>query len=149
MTDDLPKDHEEYIKRLLEKPLMEMNLGELKDYLDYNIQDKLKNHTYGNQILQDVYKHMQIYFRILDLQTNILSAKSDCNRDYVKTIMLYIKDRHPEDIEDLLYVVGEIQKERDMEIVDGLPQEVQDDILEKSHKMLEEKMGKEEYGGEK
>lgn len=149
MTDDLPKNHDEYIKRLLKKPLIKMSLEELKDYLDHNIQDKLDNHTYGNEILQDVYKHLLAYFRILNLQTNILSAKSDTNRNYLQAILLYIKDRHPEDIDDLLHVAGEIQKERDMEIVEGLPQRQQDDILKKAHEMLKETLKEEEYRGKK
>lgn len=128
-VENLPKDDEEYIERLMKKDPFVMNLEELKDYLDYIIQGRIN--TEMNPALYDIFSHIQIYFRIVDLQTNLILARANAAHSYVLAISLFLKKMFPDSYEDIITAATEINKEKDMKVVEGLPIESQEFIMKK------------------
>ena len=128
-VENLPKDDEEYIERLMKKDPFVMNLEELKDYLDYIIQGRIN--TEMNPALYDIFSHIQIYFRIVDLQTNLILAWANAAHSYVLAISLFLKKMFPDSYEDIIAAATEINKEKDMKVVEGLPIESQEFIMKK------------------
>ena len=128
-VENLPKDDDEYIERLMKKDPFVMNLEELKDYLDYIIQGRIN--TEMNPALYDIFSHIQIYFRIVDLQTNLILARANAAHSYVLAISLFLKKMFPDSYEDIIAAAEEINKEKDMNALEGLPIKSQDFIMKK------------------
>lgn len=136
-VEQLPKDDAEYIERLMKKDIFVMNLEELKDYLDYIIEGRLKTET--NPALYDIFSHMQIYLRIVDLQTNLIIARANAAHSLALALSLFIKDKFPDSYEDILTVMDEIQKEKDMKALEGLPIKSQEEIMKKAKLLYRQK----------
>lgn len=129
-VEKLPKDDAEYMERLFKKDTFIMNLEELKDYLDAIIQGRIN--TENNPALVDIFSCIQLYFRIVDLQTNLINARATSAHSYVIAISLVLKNMFPDSYEDIVACAEEINKEKDMDAVDGLPIKVQESILKKA-----------------
>jgi len=128
--EDLPKDDTEYMERLMKKDMFVMNLEELKDYLDHIIQGRIDVEL--NPALFDVFSHIQLYFRVVDLQTNLVLARANAAHSLAFALALFIKDKFPDSYEDILTVMDEVTKEKDMKMLDGLPIKSQESIMKKA-----------------
>jgi len=133
-VEDLPKDDDEYMERLLKKNPGEMNIEELKDYLDYIILRELERRP--EECMKYLLNQMLICFRILDLQTNLIMGRADANNHFVKAICLFLKEKYPDDYEDITAVAGEIAKEHDMMTLKDLPIITQERIMDKANRIL-------------
>jgi len=136
-VENLPKDDMEYIERLMKKDIFVMDLEELKDYLDHIIQGRIN--TEMNPVIQDIFAHIQIYFRIIDLQTNLIMARANAGYSLAYALGLFIKDRFPDDYEVIFHIMDEKQKELDMRCVKGLPIKSQEEIMKKAKLMFRQK----------
>lgn len=138
MDENRPKDDKEYLERLCKKDPFYMNLLELKDYLTYIIKSKID--VTNDPVIKDVFKHIQIYFNIVDLQTNKLNSTYSVNSSFIKAIGLFLKSKYPNEYEDILTVAEEISKEQDMERLKDLPISSQEEILDGVGKLMRENM---------
>jgi len=129
-VEKLPKDDAEYMERLFKKDIFVMNLEELKDYLDAIIQGRIN--TENNPALVDIFSCIQLYFRIVDLQTDLINARANSAHSYVIAISLFLKQMFPDSYKDIIACAEEINKEKDMGTVDGLPIKVQESIMKKA-----------------
>lgn len=136
-VEDLPKNDEEYMKRLMKKDMFVMNLEELKDYLDHIIQGRLDIEMHPALI--DVFSHIQLYFRVVDLQTNLIIARANAAHSLAFALALFIKDKFPDSYEDILTIMDEVNKEKDMKALEGLPIDVQESIMKNAKLMYRQK----------
>lgn len=129
-VENLPKNDDEYFARLFKKDIFVMNLEELKDYLDAIIQGRINTET--NPAMHDIFSHIQIYFRIMDLQTNLILARANAAHSYILALSLFLKKMFPDSYEDIIKAAEEISKEKDMKALEDLPIVSQEFVMKKA-----------------
>ena len=134
-VEGLPKDDKEYMNRLLKKEPWFMNLDELKEYLDHIIKEQIEKRP--EPCLKYIFNQILIYFRIVDLQTNLIKARADTNNAYVRALSLFLKEKYPDEYENIIFVAEEIHKEQQLETLKDLPIITQEKIMDKVNKMIE------------
>jgi len=138
-VEGLPKDDDEYYHRLMKKDIFIMNLEELKDYLDYVIQGRIDIEL--NPALIDLFSHIQYYFRVVDLQTNLIIARANSAHSLAYALALFLKDKFPDSYEDIITVMEEVNKEKDMKALEGLPIKSQEDVMKKAKLLYRQNEG--------
>lgn len=136
-VEGLPKDKKEYVMKLLKKSPLELSLEELKEYLDNIIQ--LKIDVSQQSLTKDVFLHIQFYFRLLDLQTNIIVGQANANGHYIRAICQFLKDKHPDAYRDIFATVDRLSKAYDMQTLKNLPIDLQEHIMNKANNSIKKR----------
>jgi len=133
-VEGLPKNEKEYMERLMKKIPWFMTFDELKDYLNHIIIEQIKKRP--EPCMKHIFNQILIFFRVLDFQTNLLKARADINRAYVQAISLFLKDKYPDDYDNIIHVAEEIHRGQEMESLKDLPIISQERIMDKVQRMM-------------
>lgn len=109
----MKKKQSRWIKHLISKDPYQMTYNELGDWIDYVIDDKVKNNCI-HPMQKDIYSHLQIYLRHFHLLINIAKAKGEVAYFFMEAILSTMPEK---DRMKIIKLAEELKKSSDEKIL--------------------------------